>query len=144
MAAALTMIRLPARVRWLQTVGNALIAMLGITILVALWVEPDVEWYARLLGIECVLVAAITLLIPALARFSSSRRRETSSQGGPHETVAVRFCPSCGRPVAETPLGSGRPSVCTTCLLTFEVTASPQTGPDSTVGNSSAAERSDP
>ena len=80
--------------------------------LVGLWAEPDVDWFDRLLGIEGVLVAAVTLLIPVLSRFSSPRRREPTWQDSPPGPAEVRFCPSCGRPVAHGPLGTGRPSVC--------------------------------
>jgi hypothetical protein len=81
LASSLGLITLPARLHWLQPVINVLITLLGSTILVGLWAEPDVEWYARLLGIEGVLVAAMMLLIPVLARFSPFRHQATSSEG---------------------------------------------------------------
>jgi hypothetical protein len=106
LASSLGLITLPARLHWLQPVINVLITLLGSTILVGLWTEPDVEWYARLVGIEGVLVAAMTLLIPVLARFSPFRHQATSSEGTPAGPAMVRFCPSCGRPVAHSQLGT--------------------------------------
>lgn len=141
LASSLALITPPDRLRWMQPVGNTLIAALGITMLVGLWAEPDVDWYGRLLGIEGVLVAAITLLIPVLSRFSSSRRQESSVEDSPPGPAAVRFCPSCGRPVAPGPLGTGRSSACEACGLTFGVRASPQIGPASVTSNNGAAER---
>lgn len=128
LASSLALITPSARLKWLRPVGNTLIALLGITILAGIWAEPDVDWYIRLLGIEGVLVAAITLLIPVLSRFSSPRRSEPSWEDTPPGTAAVRFCPSCGRPVAHGPLGAGSPTVCGACGLAFEVRVSPSNG----------------
>lgn len=111
---------------WLWPVENALITVLGITVLVGLWAEPDVEWYARLVGIESVLVAAMMLLIPVLARFTSPRQ-EIRDDGTPSGPATIRFCPSCGQPVTHAPLGTGEPAVCDACGLLFEVKTSPQT-----------------
>ncbi len=120
-ASSLSLIALPAPFGWLQPVGTVLITLLGITVIVGLWAEPDTGWYARLLGIEAVLVAAMTLLIPVLARFSPSGPRGTGREIGSAGPAAIRFCPSCGRPVEHSPLGSVTPTSCEVCGLTFEV-----------------------
>ena len=100
LASSLALITMPARFRWLQPVGDALITVLAVTALYGLWFEPDTEWYARLVGVEGVLVAALTLVVPVLSRFTSPRRQEANGEGIPPGPAAVRFCPSCGRPVA--------------------------------------------
>lgn len=126
LASSLALIALSARLRWLQPVSNVLITLLGGTIVVGLWAEPDTSWYARLVGIEGVLVAAVTLLVPVLARFSSSRQPDTGGKAAPAGPAMVRFCPSCGRPVAHSPFGAS--VTCDGCGLTFEVRATPETG----------------
>ncbi|MCP5027912.1 MAG: hypothetical protein GY929_16680 [Actinomycetia bacterium] len=128
LASSLALIALPVRVRWLQTVSIAVIALLGSTIVAGLWAEPDAGWYARLLGIEGVLVASMTLLIPVLARFSSSQQPATSGEATPAGPSMVRFCPSCGRPVAHSTVGTNVATVCDECGLTFEVRVTPETG----------------
>lgn len=122
LASSLALITTPAGpLRWLQLLGNALITVLAVTVLYGLWIEPDTEWYARLVGVEGVLVAALTLLVPVLSRFTSTRRQGGNGDGIPPGPAAVRFCPSCGRPVAQGPPGTCVGIVCDGCGLTFEV-----------------------
>lgn len=97
-----------------------MITLLAITVVVAAWAEPDVAWYARLIGVEGVLVAAATLLIPVLARFSPTVGADTPGAGGP--PTAIRFCASCGNPVDELPpIDVERVSTCHRCGLVFTV-----------------------
>lgn len=124
LASSLALIAMPSRLGWLQPVADALIAALAVTVLVGIWFEPDTDWFARLVGVEGVLVAAFTLVIPVLSRFSSARPEQTAGQGLPPGAVEVRFCPSCGTPIAAGPLSPGVPNVCDGCGLTFEVEAS--------------------
>lgn len=131
LASGLALIATPARIRWSRPVGNALIGLLGFTVVVGLWAEPDADWYARLVGVQGVLVAAMTLLIPVLSRFTSPRHQAASGAAIAPGPPIVRFCPSCGRPVAHGPLGSGVPTACDACGLAFEVKASPETAPES-------------
>lgn len=133
LASGLALIPIPASIRWLRPVANALIGLLGLTVLVALWAKfaEDADWFARLLGVQFVLVSAMTLLIPVLSRFSSPRYQAASGGPVPPGPPTVRFCPSCGRPVAHGPLGTGVPTVCGACGLTFEVNAPPETAADS-------------
>ena len=74
LASSLALLTKPASLRWLQAVGNALITLLAFTVLYGLWFEPDNDWFGRLIGVEGVLVAALTLLIPVLSRFASPRQ----------------------------------------------------------------------
>ena len=128
LASGLAMIPTPVRFRRFRPIGNALIGLLGLTVLIALWAEfvEDAAWFARLVGVQVVLVAAMTLLIPVLSRFSSPRDPAAGRGAISPGPTAVRFCPSCGRPVTHGPLGTGAPTVCDACGLTFEVTTSPE------------------
>lgn len=128
LAAGLALIPTPARIHGFRPVGNVLIGLLGLTVLVALWADfvEDAAWFARLLGVQVVLVSAMTLLIPVLSRFSSPRHRAAGRSAISPGPPAVRFCPSCGRPVAPGSLGTGTPTVCDACGLTFEVKTSPE------------------
>lgn len=115
--------------RWLLPLAHVLITVLALTVLYGLWFEPDSEPYARLVGVEAVLVAAATLVIPVLPRFAASRRRTAEGQlrgqeeaplhrGGVH---MIRFCPSCGQSVAEQPVDTTTPVQCPRCGLRFTV-----------------------
>jgi hypothetical protein len=120
LASSLALITAPGRLRLMQPLVDVLIAVLAVTVIYGLWFEPDTEWYARLVGVEGVLVAAATLLVPVLSRFASRHQADrvtTPTVGVP----GVRFCPSCGRPVDPHPLGSGIVTVCDTCGLAFTV-----------------------
>jgi hypothetical protein len=123
LVSSLALAAVPVHLQWLQWVADGLIAILAVTVVVGLWAEPDVDWYARLLGIEGVLVAAMTLLLPVLSRFSSLRPAEPGREAIPPGPPEVRFCPSCGHPVAPGPLGTGVATHCEACGLTFAVTA---------------------
>ncbi len=115
--------------RWLLPLAHVLITVLALTLIYGMWFEPDSEAYARLVGVEAVLVAATTLVIPVLPRFAASRRRTAESQtAGPTyaperdgRTQAIRFCPSCGQPVAENPMDAATPVQCANCGLRFTV-----------------------
>lgn len=91
LAAALRLVGHPATARWLSAVTEAAIAALAATILLVVWGGGGGgTWIARLIGIESVVVAAGTLLLPVLTRFSSSR------DAGPPGTIT---CPHCGEPI---------------------------------------------
>lgn len=103
--------------RGLPPVAHALIAALALTILFGIWGEPGDGWYARILGVEAVLVAAVALIWPVVARFAAPR-------GEPSEArvlAAVRYCPSCGHPVGTSPPGFGVTLACGACGLRFRV-----------------------
>lgn len=121
LAASLALVPASGRLRWLPPLTDALIAALALTIVIGIWAEPDVDWYPRLLGIEGVLVAATTLLVPVLARFGGDRSEPGPPLSSPVDGHAIRFCPSCGRPLGHHPIGSGQPATCDGCGLAFEV-----------------------
>ncbi len=136
LAASLALLSVPHGFHWLRLVGYFLISVLAATVIFGLWYEPDNELYARLIGVEGVLVAAFTLLIPVLSRFSPSRIEAAGAEGEPPPTDALRFCPSCGRPVNATPLDTAVETVCPTCGLEFTVAVRSDLDALTTVGNS--------
>lgn len=72
--------------RWTHLLVTSL--LVG-TSLVALWAEVDASWMARSIGVESVMVAALTLVVPALARFQPP-------SGAPAEPPETIVCPTCG------------------------------------------------
>ncbi|MCB0872646.1 MAG: hypothetical protein H6531_06950 [Actinobacteria bacterium] len=126
-AAALTLVSslglLPplARLRWLPAVADLLIGLLALAIIVALWFDMDTPGYARLIGVLAVLVAAVTLLLPVLSRFSGFRA--VSEPAPPGRLAAdVRYCPVCGAPIDVGPAAPPASTTCGICGLTFQVT----------------------
>jgi hypothetical protein len=115
LAANLALIPLAPRLHLAQVITRALIAVLAVTILVVIWAESDNDTMGRLIGVEGVLVAAGTLLIPALSRFANP----DDGAVAPGARPAVRFCPSCGRAVDDGV--TGRPTTCDHCGSTFQV-----------------------
>lgn len=130
LAASLALIGLPPRLGAIRPLVDGLIAALAVTILGGIWFEPDSAWYARLVGVEAVLVAALTLLIPVLSRFAGPRPPGPGSGAVPGGEPAVRFCPSCGHPLDGVPAGFGVASACVDCGLAFMVEAVEGTSPD--------------
>ena len=122
LASSLALLTLPASFRWLHRVANVLIGLLAATILYLIWFDPGSDWYGRIVGVESVLVAAVTLLIPVLARFAPTRRPATDDDRDRPGPPAVRFCPSCGTPLGSGSSGVGEEVVCDGCGVDFAVT----------------------
>ena len=64
--------------------------LLVATSIAAAWSEADADWVARLIGVESIVVAALTLTVPALARF---RPPESPAPDEPGEIIV---CSRCG------------------------------------------------
>ena len=75
----------------LRVLNEVLVLALCTTSIVVMWAEIDATWVARLLGVLAVLVAALTLTIPALARFRPPTVTVTPGDNAPE------FCPTCGQ-----------------------------------------------
>lgn len=99
----------------LRVVNYLLIALLSSTAIIAIWAEVDSSWLGRLLGVESVLVAALTLAIPALSRFMPPPVEPDGRQ------PAVRFCPSCGQKVDAGLLDMPAEFTCRRCGLHIAV-----------------------
>lgn len=97
LAGLLALIRLRDGHEPVKAVDYLLTALLSMTAIVGIWMEPDADWYPRLVGVESVLVAAVTMTIPVLAKFAPP---EAAPE---YHDVAIRFCPSCGRSVPYAP-----------------------------------------
>ena len=98
-------------------VNHVVTGLLCATSIFGIWAEIDASWLPRLLGVESVLVAAMTLAIPALSRFLPPTPEA--------KEPALRFCPSCGRPVSGALLTGPVDSQCGSCGL--RCTVSPAT-----------------
>ena len=81
----LAVLRLP------QLINAVLMAALTASLLVLIWFEIDSETFARLVGIESVLVAAFVIAIPVVARFATS-----ADEAG---ATTPEICPHCGAPL---------------------------------------------
>lgn len=68
---------------------GAVVAILTATALWGLWAEIDSSWYGRVVGVQSVLVAALTLAVPVLSRFGDSDDRDDRAISVPPE-LAVR------------------------------------------------------
>ncbi len=105
----LELVRLRPNLTMLRLAYRSLIGLLSVTSIFALWAEVNADWLPRLIGVESILVAAVTLAIPALSRFLPPSERQL------HQTASIRFCPSCGAPVTEIPIGDGMQFECLKC-----------------------------
>jgi hypothetical protein len=108
----LSLARLAPRFRWARSGAVVLALVLGALFVALIWGELDEEWFARVLGVVAVLLAAFTLLVPVLSRASRGELAAAGAKG------AVRFCPGCGRPLTATP---GEETTCPSCRLRFTV-----------------------
>ncbi len=120
LAANLGLIQLPDRFRSALPITTVFIAALTLAVLFAIWGEPGGDWFGRLIGVLSVLVAAGTLLIPALSRFGGpDDDGQPGWTGGLPPDHGVRHCPSCGQRLTDQPLGAV--VHCDRCGLVFEV-----------------------
>ena len=98
----------------IRLVAALVIFLLCATTIVALWSETDSDWVFRLIGVEGVLTAALTLALPI-----ASRLRPTMPGLSPEGVI--RFCPSCGQALPEDSLFADPLITCTACGLGFAV-----------------------
>ncbi len=86
----------------LRMIHNAATVVLVASAIAALWAEIDADWVIRAIGVESIVVAALTLVVPALARYRPSKQRPTD------RTATVVICPRCGTQI-DVPNGSAPP-----------------------------------
>ncbi|MGF1599426.1 MAG: hypothetical protein ACFCVK_21350 [Acidimicrobiales bacterium] len=123
LASLLTLITLRREHEWLRLVTDLLVAALTLTIVTIVWVEIDSSWLPRVIGVESVLVAALTIALPTLARFSPP---PPASHPG---TAVAFFCPACGS-LLPSPSPADTPAACAQCGMRFTVEVSvPPTNP---------------
>jgi hypothetical protein len=103
----------------LRRANQAVIALLVFSTVTWIWLEIDQGWFARYVGVLSVLVAAMTLALPALSKFLPP---ETTPSTG---HAAVRFCPSCGQPLARDRDDVQAQTECKQCGVHFVVSVEP-------------------
>ncbi|MFW2380683.1 MAG: hypothetical protein ACN4GZ_02910 [Acidimicrobiales bacterium] len=99
----------------LRRANLAVVMMLVLATLSAIWFELDAEWFVRFIGVLSVLAAAMTLAIPALAKFLPPE--PTPVAGG----AGVRFCPCCGEPLEANRGELDAQGTCGRCGVRFVV-----------------------
>ncbi len=105
---------------WLRFADDVVVGLLAATLLFLLWSpRGDSEVLGRIMGVEAVLVAALTLVIPVVSHYlppaGASRGRDT---GG--ADTWVRYCPRCGATL-DPPAEPGSTARCPSCGLRFTV-----------------------
>lgn len=81
----------------LRLVHHLVTGLLVATSIVAVWAEFDADWIARVIGVESVVVAALTLAVPAIARFLPP---EVAAVDRADESIV---CPNCGTRIDLSP-----------------------------------------
>ncbi len=56
------------RRQWLDRAHFGATVVAAVTIVIAIWAETDTAWMMRTIGVESIIVAALTLLVPIVAR----------------------------------------------------------------------------
>lgn len=92
----------------LRWVSHGLTALLSLTVIVVMWSDGNGDWVGRLIGVESVLVAALTLAIPALSRFAPPEPPPPDLTSG---SDRITWCPFCGH----NPVVAGEPEAGHTC-----------------------------
>jgi hypothetical protein len=110
----------------LRRANRAVIAALVLSTVTAIWAEIDQEWFARYIGVLSVLVAAMTLAIPALARFLPP---DVIPE---HGAARVRFCPSCGASLVGSRDDPDGRIHCASCGVNFVVSVEALAVPSAT------------
>ena len=116
LAGLLGLLALQERHLGLRLVALIAIGLLCATIVYAIWADSGADWLARVIGIESVVVAALTLALPAISRFLPP------GEVVPPGEIAIRHCPACTSAVTPLVVG-GDAFVCTECGLRFRVLA---------------------
>lgn len=95
---------------WLRWSAVALAGALASLGIIAVWTMDDVP--VELWGVLAVLLTAVTIVIPVLARVDERDRLDSGAD-------AIGFCPVCG---ADLTAASGREVECPRCAASFSVT----------------------
>ena len=78
------LLRLPnlaARYRWTQTASTALIGLLTLQVILAVWGEINAEGYYRVMAALSILVVLVSLVIPICSRLGSNANRPSEDLG---------------------------------------------------------------
>jgi hypothetical protein len=113
LASLLSLARLAPRYRVVFTAAVGTACLLGLMIVGGIWGGASGWWYARVVGVLSVVLAALTISVPILHRAS----RGVAVAEAAREN-AVRFCPSCGTGV---PAPTDGVAACSSCGARFSV-----------------------
>ncbi|MFQ5382867.1 MAG: hypothetical protein ACE5EF_14805, partial [Dehalococcoidia bacterium] len=81
-SSVMTWIRLPHGLRSVQTLARIAGAVLAVTIVAALWAEPDTSLVPRIIGIEAIVAASASIAVPVLYRLTNLDRDESPVRFG--------------------------------------------------------------
>ena len=112
----LALARPAARLRWVQRATLGVLSLATALIVFQTWVEVDEAWFARLLGVALVLLAAGVVTLPVLHRLARSETVVVEAA----QAADMRYCPFCGSEFT-APLGTA--ASCGRCGRAFTVTA---------------------
>ena len=101
-------IRLPNPLSGIQFLAKLAGVALAITIILALWLEPDTSLVPRTIGVETIIAASASIAVPILYRLGSLK------DSGP--TLQFSYCPVCGERTDE-PVPAGLLLNCRSCGL---------------------------
>ncbi len=113
LASVVSLATLPSRHRWVQLSAYALATALVATAITGIWAEWEGDGIGRAIGVEMILLAAATILVPVLQRMA----RPGAAAGPAPVTARVAFCPACG---AALDSGPGRVT-CPACGARFTI-----------------------
>ena len=126
------------RFRWAVYMAYGLNLLAIFLTLLAIWSEIGEDGFWKFYGIVIVLLIAVTIAVPILRRLEDAPDDASPPK---RETLAARFCPSCG--VRLRLLGDVS---CTACGVQFQVfvkVPSPTEAQSTTSGNDESAAYSD-
>ena len=106
-AALLEFARLGPHQQWVLTLTRAMLGVVALMLIVAIWGEIDSSGYWRAFGVASVLLAASLASVPVLHRSSRGAR-------------TAEFCPMCGVP---NDAAIGEQTICPTCDRRYRVVA---------------------
>ena len=120
-ASLLVLARLAPRHAWIFTVTLVLLALGTVMVSVIWWLGGDPpELYLRALGVVMIVLAAFTVSVPVLHWVERGALAAVEATTG-----AVRFCPYCGRELADA---VGVDLSCTRCGRGFTIAATEPDG----------------
>lgn len=117
----LVLARPAARLRWVQWATLALLTFAAALMILQTWVTVDESWFARLLGVTLVLLAAGVVTLPVLHRLARGEAVLVEAA----QAAGMRFCPFCGGELT-APLDTA--ASCGRCGRSFTVTVGDEPG----------------
>ena len=114
-ACLLSLARLAKRFTWSRLVTFAAIYLLAALFIYVIYAPPHDDTIVRIIGVNSIVVAALTILTPIFHRLSRSDLKADARQDALHKTIT---CPRCGSQL----LNSSSEINCERCGCVFLVT----------------------